>query len=161
MDPEERKLIIDLSKRGFLPKSLENEPAIVEAILEENMPQLQKRLNSNQENESDSILGASPTHPRLQNARSTTDANKTSSKIGSIDSQMGGGINSRMESLQQTPPTPEVIVNAPRFNKLSNNPLYHSTKEKTMTAIKAQPSARKLGFGMPSETKTTRLRAAV
>ena len=38
LDPEERKLIIDLSKRGFLPKSLENEPAIVEAILEENMP---------------------------------------------------------------------------------------------------------------------------
>ena len=66
-----------------------------------------------------------------------------------------------MDSLQQTPPTPEVIVNAPRFNKLNNNPLYHSTKDKTtITAVKALPSARKLGFGMPSETKTSRLRAA-
>ena len=141
LDPEERKLIIDLSKRGFLPKSLENEPAIVEAILEENMPPLQKRINSEQDpnnNESDSILGSSPTQPRLNNARSINNgsgnAGKTHNKVGSIDSQMGG---SKMESLQQTPPTPEVIVNAPRFNKLSNNPLYHSTKDKPISSIKA------------------------
>ena len=126
-----------MSKRGFLPKSLENEPAIVEAILEENMPQISKRVSNpeSNNNESDSILGISPTHPRLYK-NSTVDNGKSHSKVGSIDSQMGGGI-SRMESLQQTPPTPEVIVNAPRFNKLSNNPLYHSTKEKTISAIKA------------------------
>ena len=37
MDPEERKLIIELSKRGFLPKGIDKEPVIVEALLEETM----------------------------------------------------------------------------------------------------------------------------
>ena len=37
LDPEERKLIQDLSKRGFLPKGIANEPLVVESILEEQL----------------------------------------------------------------------------------------------------------------------------
>ena len=36
LDSEERKLIIDLSERGFLPRAVINEPSITMAQMEEN-----------------------------------------------------------------------------------------------------------------------------
>jgi len=45
---EERKLIIGLSQKGFLPKSLVNEPVIVEASLEEHSLSVAKKQKSNE-----------------------------------------------------------------------------------------------------------------
>jgi hypothetical protein len=39
LDPDERRLIIELAKRGFLPRGIDKEPVIVQALLEENMKQ--------------------------------------------------------------------------------------------------------------------------
>ena len=69
-------MILDLVKRGFLPKDIENDPAIVESIMGEqsnSSVQKQRSLEASDGAATDMISNPSPELNRLHQTRSQGD----------------------------------------------------------------------------------------
>ena len=128
LDTDERKLIIDLSKRGFLPKGLENDPVIVESLMEES---LQNGLSKNKSSDNQGTDGgaldsnSSPPNPKLQHGRSNEVKSTTNFAFGGTSSSNDG--NSQIGSSRDltgrsrdndTHGFPKINVQRPRLNTL-------------------------------------------
>ena len=79
LEPDEVKLILDLVRRGHLPKSLENDPVIVHSLMadEQNSTVIKQHSHDLYEAAKDdgiNSLNAYPDAPRMHHTRSSKDS---------------------------------------------------------------------------------------